>query len=226
MNNILVENEVMEFNNENFNIDLNVSKVIIDIKNKVVINDLNTSWKDLEIIFNIKENSSLELNVFKNNALINYNLIVYMENNSEFIGNIAYVITENSKIFIQTNMNGSNINNILKTKCITQDKGSVDIQVDGNVLENTINNIMQEDVRILNLNNFENKIKPNMLVSSNEVQADHFTTMSGINSDELFYLKAKGLDNETATKLLEKGFVLEIFNDEIKKKIFLKGGVL
>ena len=44
--------------------------------------------------------------------------------------------------------------------------------------------------------------------------------MSGINSDELFYLKAKGLDNETATKLLEKGFVLEIFNDEIKKKIF------
>ena len=33
-------------------------------------------------------------------------------------------------------------------------------------------------------------------------------------------LKAKGLDNETATKLLEKGFVLEIFNDEIKKKIF------
>ena len=79
---------------------------------------------------------------------------------------------------------------------------------------------MQEDVRILNLNNFENKIKPNMLVSSNEVQADHFTTMSGINSDELFYLKTKGLDNETATKLLEKGFVLEIFNDEIKKKIF------
>ena len=176
--------------------------------------------KDLEIVFNIKENSSLELNVFKNNAQINYNLIVNMENNSEFIGNIAYVITENSKIFIQTNMNGSNIKNILKTKCITQDKGSVDIQVDGNVLENTINNIMQEDVRILNLNNFENKIKPNMLVSSNEVQADHFTTMSGINSDELFYLKAKGLDNETATKLLEKGFVLEIFNDEIKKKIF------
>lgn len=220
MNNILVENEVMEFNNENVNIDLNVSKVIIDIKNKVVINDLNTSWKDLEIVFNIKENSSLELNVFKNNAQINYNLIVNMENNSEFIGNIAYVITENSKIFIQTNMNGSNIKNILKTKCITQDKGSVDIQVDGNVLENTINNIMQEDVRILNLNNFENKIKPNMLVSSNEVQADHFTTMSGINSDELFYLKAKGLDNETATKLLEKGFVLEIFNDEIKKKIF------
>ena len=220
MNNILVENEVMEFNNENINIDLNVSKVIIDIKNKVVINDLNTSWKDLEIVFNIKVNSSLELNVFKNNAQINYNLIVNMENNSEFIGNIAYVITENSKIFIQTNMNGSNIKNILKTKCITQDKGSVDIQVDGNVLENTINNIMQEDVRILNLNNFENKIKPNMLVSSNEVQADHFTTMSGINSDELFYLKAKGLDNETATKLLEKGFVLEIFNDEIKKKIF------
>ena len=220
MNNILVENEVMEFNNENINIDLNVSKVIIDIKNKVVINDLNTSWKDLEIIFNIKENSSLELNVFKNNAQINYNLIVNMENNSEFIGNIAYVITENSKIFIQTNMNRSNIKNILKTKCITKDKGSVDIQVDGNVLENTINNIMQEDVRILNLNNFENKIKPNMLVSSNEVQADHFTTMSGINSDELFYLKAKGLDNETATKLLEKGFVLEIFNDEIKKKIF------
>ena len=220
MNNILVENEVMEFNNENINIDLNVSKVIIDIKNKVVINDLNTSWKDLEIIFNIKENSSLELNVFKNNAQINYSLIVNMENNSEFIGNIAYVITENSKIFIQTNMNGSNIKNILKTKCITQDKGSVDIQFDGNVLENTINNIMQEDVRILNLNNFENKIKPNMLVSSNEVQADHFTTMSGINSDELFYLKAKGLDNETATKLLEKGFVLEIFNDEIKKKIF------
>ena len=34
MNNILVENEVMEFNNENINIDLNVSKVIIDIKNK------------------------------------------------------------------------------------------------------------------------------------------------------------------------------------------------
>ena len=36
MNNILVENEVMEFNNESINIDLNVSKVIIDIKNKVV----------------------------------------------------------------------------------------------------------------------------------------------------------------------------------------------
>jgi len=59
-----------------------------------------------------------------------------------------------------------------------------------------------------------------MLVSSENVEANHNVTISSVREDELFYLTTKGLSEDSAKDLLEKGFLINIFNDEnIKIKL-------
>ena len=219
MNNILVENDVISFDSGVINLEIKSKELVINIKNDVVINELNINNNTNKLIINIEDNSKLVYNKFNKKAGCNLEIIVNITDNSTFEGNIAFIASNKNNIKITTNMNGNEIVNNLFVKCLTKNEGSIDIQVDGNVLSNTINNKMKESIKLLNQNNSKSRILPNMLVSTNEVEADHFVTISGIDLNELFYLNSKGISNEEATKLLEKGFILEIFNEDIQKII-------
>ena len=81
---------------------------------------------------------------------------------------------------------------------------------------------MLENIRILSLNNEENIIYPNLLVSSDEAEVNHKASISGLDEDYLFYLMSKGISKEEASKLITRGFLmnkLEISNEE-KDKLF------
>lgn len=216
MNNILIENDNISFDNETVNVNIKSNKLTINIANNVTINDLDTNIDELNLTINIKANSSLTLNNYKNNSYINLNMQVNMEDNSNFYANIGYILIKPTVIKINTDMQGDNITNILNLRCLTKEQGCANIKVNGNVLKNTINNIMKEDIKILNQNHSENEICPNMLINTNEVKADHFATISGIDPKELFYLKTKGIKEQDGIKLLEKGFMKELFVNEIK----------
>ena len=78
---------------------------------------------------------------------------------------------------------------------------------------------MRESIKVLNENNSTNRILPNMLVSSSEVMADHFVTISNCFEDELFYLESKGINKMQAYQLIEQGFILEIFDERLQNII-------
>ncbi|MEI8300483.1 MAG: Fe-S cluster assembly protein SufD [Chlamydiota bacterium] len=52
--------------------------------------------------------------------------------------------------------------------------------------------------------------KPNLEIFADDVKASHGATIAKLQDEELFYLKARGLDLATAKKLLLKGFCKEL----------------
>lgn len=52
--------------------------------------------------------------------------------------------------------------------------------------------------------------KPNLEIFADDVKASHGATIAKLQEEELFYLKARGLDLATAKKLLLKGFCKEL----------------
>ena len=70
--------------------------------------------------------------------------------------------------------------------------------------------------------------RPFLEILANDVFCTHGSTTGQLSKDELFYLKARGIDEEKAKKLLVEGFIKEVFDkmereagkrDEIEKLI-------
>ena len=214
MNKILIENDNISFDKKIINAEFKSKDVTINIKNEVVLNILESFNNIQNLYFNLDSHSSLKLNVYNNNADFNTNIIINLEGKSSFIGNLGFIATKKCLLNIKTTMNGNNIQNILKVRGISQQEGNFDIKVDGEVLAHTFDNEMTEDIKILNLNEKLNKVLPNMLVSSSEVKANHYVTISSLNEDELFYLKSKGLTLQKAKDLMTKGFILSLYDND------------
>ncbi|NGX51387.1 MAG: FeS cluster assembly protein SufD [Chlamydiae bacterium] len=56
--------------------------------------------------------------------------------------------------------------------------------------------------------------KPNLEIMADDVRASHGATITQPKADELFYLRARGLDEEEAKRILVKGFCRELIDDE------------
>ena len=52
---------------------------------------------------------------------------------------------------------------------------------------------------------------PLLLVSNNEVEASHSSSVSTFFNDDLFYLQSRGLNREESTKLIVEAFITELF---------------
>ena len=111
------------------------------------------------------------------------------------------------KINAYINILGNNNNIVTNIYGLTDKIGSLKIMATGSVKKDIKDNEMLENVRILMLNDAENIIIPNLLVSSDMVVVEHNATISSVSSDYLFYLKSKGIDDGEATKLVANGFL-------------------
>lgn len=214
MNNIIVEDDNISFEDEVVSIQINTHTLNMYIIGNVTLNELkcNPNLKKLNIT--IEENSCLNYNRFSDLELNNLEINVNIKNNGRFYGAWAFISKDKHNIKINTSMNGNNIQNILDVHILSQLQGDCFIKVNADVSKDTIDSVMKENIRVLNTNDNQIEVCPSMLVSSNEVQADHFNTISGINEEELFYLESKGLSKEKSEKLIEKGFIHSIFTND------------
>ncbi len=219
MNKIIIENDNISFEDEEVIAKFKAKNLTIDIKNKVIINEFSDDNIIQKLTINIHEKSCLILNFFNKNANLNLDMQINIYDKGSFYGNIGLIASKENNINVTTNMYQDNIKNILNIKGISKNDGYFNIKVDGNVKEKTYNNIMRESIKLLNLNNKENKILPNMLVATSEVKAEHFVTISNISDAELFYLQSRGISSKLASKLLEKAFIFSLYDNNFKKMI-------
>ncbi len=211
-NNITIENKVIY-------LDIKKENVTINIRGKVLINDLTESEEKLKVIINLSKDSELVYNNFKKGK-INQQITLNQENNSILIYNFSLLATLKSSLKIIASIKGSNNSCEINVKGVPIEKGSINVIATGDIEKNIINNKYLENIRILSCNEEENTIIPNLLVSSNNIEALHNATISSISFDELFYLNSKGLSEETAKKLIIKGFLLN--NLELSEEDKLK----
>ena len=103
-------------------------------------------------------------------------------------------------------MIGNNSKNNINIHGIS-DSGYSKVIVDGLVRENTFNNELNENIKLLNINDGVSNIYPNMFINTKNVVANHSASISTINEDYLFYLMSRGINKEKSIDLILDGFL-------------------
>ena len=180
------------------NINLNVSEdTTCSIPKENNINDLNINISDgVKLIINQYSE------VIENNLFIRIN----QSNNSDFIYNHSFISKKEYNLNINVNMIGNNSKNVINVHGIS-DEGKSKVVVDGNVIKDTRDNELYENIKLLNINNGTSNIYPNMYIDTKNVIANHSASISTVNEDYIFYLMSKGIDRKNAIKLILDGFL-------------------
>lgn len=231
-------------------IELKDLKNLSNIDNKLVItflkdtNLLIDDNENNEYEFNIKENINVDIfiinrktynNIYTYNLEKNSNLNVLVFNDSESVLDKTII-----------NLNGEYANANYNLKTIANDKQNYDIYINHNSSK-TISNIKNNGVsingeisfnieckidndikgceanqssRIITLKDKKCTIKPNLLISEEDVVANHSALIGTFSDDEIFYLESRGINYNNAIKLLIKGFLYideEIINEILDK---------
>jgi len=214
---MIIDREEFCLDSYNGEIFVNIKNLALTVKGEVYINEIITN-EELNLVINILDHASLVYNrigIVRNNT----KLIINQNNNTKLYFKESFVADNNSLLKIENNILGNNNISEITVRTIAKDSN---ILVDAtlNVNSGTENNVVKEDLRGLEKEEGKITIIPNMLVSSENVEANHNVTISSVREDELFYLTTKGLSEDSAKDLLEKGFLINIFNDEnIKIKL-------
>lgn len=90
---------------------------------------------------------------------------------------------------------------------VTIQEGNIKLNVTSLIYHNRIKCEAHQYNHIIQQNQLMSWIKPNLLIEENDVEASHSANVEPFNQDALFFMKARGIEETLATKLLLKGFL-------------------
>ena len=197
MNNIILDKESI--------VNLNISEdSICNIDSSYNINKLN---------INIKNNAKLVINHY---SIINEHKLdidINQLENTSFIYNHNFKNSDKYNLNINILLKSNNTKNNINIHGVT-DGGISNININGKVYDKTINNELNENIKLLNINNGKSNAYPNMFIDTKNVSANHSVSITNINKDYLFYLNSKGLDKDNSTNLIVNGFLNGIIENK------------
>ncbi len=223
MNKIVVDKEKnIEIKDNAVILDIQVQDLTIDIKGKVLINEINKKEiEELNLTINVAPNSSLIYNRFMLHNKMNNTITLNQEEKSTVIFNYSLIAYDKCNLLFNSNLKGNDNETEIKLKAVTENRGSCKIESTANTLPKISDNNLIESIKILMLNDEESICIPCLYVASDEIEVNHACTISSIDPAYLFYLNSKGLSEKAATHLIKNGYLISNLdtNDEIKKEI-------
>ncbi len=147
-------------------------------------------------------------------------LNIKITENTKSTYNLVIINTGENKLTININIlsNNNQFNINIRTINTTKDS-AIDIICNGYITKNTHNNILVEDLKGLITHEDTIKISPNIYVSTEDVEANHFVTIGSFNEEELFYLTSKGLSLALSKQLLLEGFLESKLDQNLQSKL-------
>ena len=205
MNKLLVKEGILSINNSLNDLDIKTNTLTLEISGNVCINDINNNT-DLDLKIIMSDGSHLLYNRY-NESINKFNLDIEITSNAYVEFNYSLKTLIASDISLNANIAGNNNISHINFHGITDQNGVIKNVATSKVDEDTKDNEVLENLRIVTLNDAENMIVPNLLVRSDSVNAIHNTTISTVDKDYLFYLNSKGINKKDATKLIVDGFL-------------------
>ena len=202
------------------------SKVTLKIFSNAKIIIINSNYHLLmDITF--ENNTNLTINSLGIDSSIDYNVILKDNNNLSIVNSI---ITKNDSL---NNINiiheGKNSQTTLIANGINLENNKLYFTINGTIYVNSLNSLISENSKIINLKDGDSKIIPNLIIDCKEVNASHSAYIGTFNNEDIYYLMSRQISYEDSKKLLIKAILLskfepkEIFSEIIDKEI---GGIL
>lgn len=212
MNKLLVS-DIIKLDNNIYELDIKSKEIDIEINGNVTLYLINQILEKINIT--ISDNSNLILYKFNNYKESDLEVIINQNNNSTLIYNEAIINQKDNKLIINNYIKGNNNKSIINIRNISN-KNNSNIVINVDIKKNTFNNIALEDLKGIN-NGGNIQIEPNIICESNEVEANHLTTIGSIDENYISYLNSKMIDTEKAKELLLKGFIYSKMDNYIKE---------
>lgn len=211
MNNIVLDGGVTK-------LDRLFSITNITVKSDSVLNAINLGINN-KINITIEEEATLVFNLFNFEDETSIDINIESRDKSKINLNAGFISRIKYDLNINTNLYGDDILTNVEVRGINESTGTVKILMNGTVAGETKNNVMNEYAKIINKSEYSNVLIPNLIVNTNEIEANHGVSIGGHNKDEIFYLMSKGLDEYAAKSVIEEGFILSIMDGEIREII-------
>lgn len=196
----------------------------INVKENVNLN-LNIITKGsngkVQYKYNIENNANVNVFKFQNIKSIKEMIIVRLSGENARIDYNFKTISNKKEtydyhIFHDAKNTVSNIKN--NGVCIKD--GLIIYQVSSFVPQDITGCVVNQSNRIVNLTNNKSEIMPNLYIDCNDVEASHSALIGKFSDEEMFYLQSRGIDYNTALKLLISGFLTsDIDNKKTLKEI-------
>lgn len=216
MNKLLIESSI-NLNNAICELKCQSKDIILFAKGSSTVYLINEQLSNLEI--NMDEGSLLNVYMFDED-INKMNIVINQNNHSKVNFNYSYFNNLNSSLKIDNNITGNDNESILKIRNISN-KGLNNVEINAVINKSTKNNNIIENVKGYN-DGGKIKVLPNILCESNEVSANHMTTIGNIDDESLNYLKSKGISKKRAKKLIINGVIIsnmDLYMKESLKKL-------
>lgn len=196
--------------------------------NKVVVKQNQVK----EIYLNSKENVELTYDVYENAKLIVYQygvniggkICVNLQGDgAEVEYHYSVINYDDNRLDVVVNHNACNtISNVYNHGINVNNKRLV-FDVTGKVLKSSDACIVNQENQIINLQDGDSSILPNLLIDNYDVASSHAAYIGKFKEDLIYYLMSRGISRKKSIELLIKSLLLnggDINNDEVKE--FLK----
>lgn len=188
------------------------------IKGDTVVNAINLH-NNMHLFIELEENASLILNMFDYAVSLEVKVELEARDNSTFTINNAFIAENKYDLRIDTKLYGDDIYGTVNIRGVNETNGTVKVVMNGTVAGETHGNVLNEYAKVLNKSDQANVLIPNLIVNTNDVEANHGVSIGSIRKEELAYLLSKGIKKSTATKIIEEGFIQSVMPDEVKQTI-------
>ena len=212
MNKILVS-DIINLCDDIYMLNCKTKKIVLNIDGEVTVYLKNEILNELTI--NLQDNSILNLYKFNNRRESNLEVNIYQNNDSKLNYNESIVNEVDNTLIINNYINGNNNESKINVRNIS-DNGLSKVIINVKVEKDTKNNIALEDLKGIN-NGGLIHIEPNIDCLSEDVSANHLTTIGCLNKDSLNYLMSKGISLTVAKVILKKAFIYSNMNNYFKE---------
>ncbi len=189
--------------NISYHIDKNIN-VFTLVTNSCFELDLFVSSDSSINIFSVNSSIDVITNLLKSNISFNYNYSTINSNDNRYFIDINHL---KKGIVSKITNHGSNLNDSKLSFIINT------------VVPEKINNIKtNQDSKILIFGDNNATIKPNLLIDTDDIEADHAAYIGRLKKSDLFYLMSRGISLKDAEELLIKSFLIGNMNISYEEK--------
>lgn len=214
--NIVIKENSVYYLKVNDNLDYHV-KVLSGINSKLVIISENN---DYNILYDLEKNSFLTINSLNYNNSVN--IIINLNENSCIKYNHSVVNKVDSVNKFVINHLSSNTTSIINNNGINLSENKLFIKIDGNVYGKLTDVNCCQNSKIINYQNGNSKIIPNLLIESNDINASHSAFIGNFDDDMKFYASSRGINEEMLIRILYKAILLGTMDLTVEKEEFNK----
>lgn len=168
----------------------------------------------------LQKNSHLTVNKFYHGEKIREVDLIYLDGEQSQIDyNFKTVSSKHQKYDMIIYHNYKNTISNINNKGLNVKDGELTFNVTSVVDKGKTSCILNQQNRIINMNDRKCQVNPNLLIDENDVEANHSALIGKFSDEELFYLQSRGINKINAMNLLIKGFLLNGFEGDYKDKV-------